>query len=63
MQMDPRILAQKTSASIGTHTPAAFQVTTKDQENRRIPFDPNGRLAAVLRRRGKLGLNAFVFGN
>lgn len=36
--------------------------TTKDKENRRIPFDPNGRLAAVLRRRGKLEPNAFVFG-
>ena len=36
--------------------------TTKDSENRRIPFDPNGRLAAVLSRRGKLGPNAFVFG-
>jgi integrase len=36
--------------------------TTKDKENRRIPFDPEGRLAAILRRRGKLGPDAFVFG-
>ena len=36
--------------------------TTKDDENRRIPFDPDGRLAAILRRRAKLGPNAFVFG-
>jgi integrase len=36
--------------------------TTKDKENRRIPFDPEGRLAAVLRRRAKLGPQAFVFG-
>jgi integrase len=37
--------------------------TTKDRENRRIPFDPEGRLAAILRRRGKLGPDAFVFGS
>src|ERR1700730_11593177 len=36
--------------------------TTKDKENRRIPFDPEGRLEAILRRRGKLGPDAFVFG-
>jgi integrase len=32
------------------------------EENRRIPFDPEGRLTAMLRRRTKLGPNAFVFG-
>jgi integrase len=36
--------------------------TTKDKENRRIPFDPEGRLVAILRRRGNLGPDAFVFG-
>jgi len=36
--------------------------TTKDKENRRIPFDPEGRLAAILQRRGNLGPDAFVFG-
>ncbi len=36
--------------------------TTKDKENRRIPFDPEGRLTAILRRRASLGPNAFVFG-
>src|SRR5688572_17605862 len=36
--------------------------TTKDKENRCIPFDPEGRLAALLRRRASLGPNAFVFG-
>jgi len=35
---------------------------SKDKENRRIPFDPEGRLAAILRRREKLESNAFVFG-
>jgi integrase len=45
-----------------SHTIGIPGHTTKDKENRRIPFDPNGRLAAVLRRRGKLEPNAFVFG-
>jgi integrase len=35
----------------------------KDAENRRIPFDPQGRLAPILRRRSTLGPNAFVFGS
>jgi integrase len=37
--------------------------TAKDKENRRIPFDPKGRLAAILRRRGALGPEAYVFGS
>ena len=45
-----------------THTIGLPGHTTKDKENRRIPFNPNGRLAAFLSRRGKLGPNAFVFG-
>jgi hypothetical protein len=45
-----------------THTIGIPGGTTKDRENRRIPFDPEGRLAAALRRRGKLGPDAFVFG-
>jgi integrase len=35
----------------------------KDAENRRIPFDPLGRVAPVLKRRASLGPNAFVFGS
>lgn len=35
----------------------------KDAENRRIPFDPQGRLAPILKRRAALGLYAFVFGS
>jgi integrase len=35
----------------------------KDAENRRIPFDPQGRLAPILKRRSTLGSNAFVFGS
>jgi len=34
----------------------------KDAENRRIPFDPHGRLAPILKRRAALGPNAYVFG-
>ena len=32
-------------------------------KNRRIPFNPKGRLAAVLTRRAALGADAFVFGS
>jgi integrase len=35
----------------------------KDAENRRIPFDPQGRLAPILKRRAALGTYAFVFGS
>jgi integrase len=34
----------------------------KDSENRRVPFDPHGRLAPILKRRAKLKASAFVFG-
>jgi integrase len=37
--------------------------TTKDKENRRIPFNPKGRIAAILERRAALGPDAFVFGS
>jgi integrase len=36
--------------------------TAKDKENRRIPFNPQDRLAAILERRDKLGPTAYVFG-
>jgi len=36
--------------------------TAKDRENRRIPFNPKGRLAAILQRRVALGSEAYVFG-
>lgn len=35
----------------------------KDGENRRIPFDPHGRLAPILKRRATLGPTAYVFGS
>ena len=37
--------------------------TAKDKENRRIPFNPRGRLRAILERRAKLGPDAYVFGS
>jgi integrase len=37
--------------------------TAKDKENRRIPFNPQGRLAAILERRAKLGPDTYVFGS
>src|SRR5439155_1480176 len=37
--------------------------TAKDKENRRIPFNPKGRLAAILKRRASLGPDAYVFGS
>jgi integrase len=37
--------------------------TAKDRENRRLPFDPAGRLGQILKRRAALGPNAFVFGS
>jgi integrase len=36
--------------------------TAKDKENRRIPFNPEGRLAAILKRRLTFGPDAYVFG-
>jgi integrase len=56
------LLIQNKRVDWDTHTIGIPAHTTKDKENRRIPFDPNGRLAAVLRRRSALGPNAFVFG-
>ena len=37
--------------------------TAKDKENRRIPFNPKGRLAAILKRRSELGPDGYVFGS
>ena len=37
--------------------------TAKDKENRRIPFNPKGRLAAILERRSELGPDGYVFGS
>src|SRR4029453_10934448 len=37
--------------------------TAKDRENRRLPFDADGRLGQILKRRATLGPTAFVFGS
>jgi integrase len=49
------LLIQNKRVDWETHSIGIPGHTTKDKENRRIPFDPNGRLAAALSRRGKLG--------
>jgi integrase len=36
--------------------------TAKGKENRRIPFNPKGRLASILKSRAALGPDAYVFG-
>ena len=56
------LLIQNKRVDWDTHTIGIPGETTKDRENRRIPFDPDGRLAAILSRRGALGPEAFVFG-
>jgi integrase len=45
------------------HQIAIPGANAKDAENRRIPFDPHGRLAPILKRRASLGPSAYVFGS
>ena len=45
------LLIQNRRVDWDTHTIGIPGQTTKDKENRRIPFDPEGRLTAILRRR------------
>jgi integrase len=45
------------------HQIAIPGANAKDAENRRIPFDPHGRLAPILKRRATLGPYGFVFGS
>jgi integrase len=56
------LLIQNKRVCWETHQIGIPGQTTKDKENRRIPFDAEGRLAPILRRRATLGPNAFVFG-
>jgi len=37
--------------------------TARDKENRRIPFNPRGRLSPILTRRAALRPDAYVFGS
>jgi hypothetical protein len=50
------------ACGLGQHQIVIPGANAKDAENRRIPFDPQGRLAPILKRRAALGLGAFVFG-
>jgi integrase len=45
-----------------THQISIPAAHAKDAESRRIPFEPNGRLARLLKRRRFLGPKAYVFG-
>ena len=45
-----------------THQISIHAQHAKDAESRRIPFEPKGRLAQLLKRRRFLGPKAFVFG-
>ena len=56
------LLIQNKRVNWDTHQIGIPGATAKDKENRRIPFNPNGRLAAILKRRAALGPEAYVFG-
>jgi integrase len=56
------LLIQNRRVDWTTHQIGIPGATAKDRENRRIPFDPDGRLAQVLKRRSALGPLAYVFG-
>jgi len=56
------LLIQNRRVYWDTHQIGIPGATAKDRENRRVPFDPDDRLAAILRRRQSDGLLAYVFG-
>jgi integrase len=57
------LLIQNKRVNWETHQIGIPGTTAKDKENRRIPFNPHGRLAPLLKRRAALGPDAFVFGS
>ena len=57
------LLIENKRVNWDTHQIGIPGATAKDKENRRIPFNPNGRLAAILKRRATLGPDAYVFGS
>jgi hypothetical protein len=57
------LLIQNKRVNWDTHQIGIPGATAKDKEDRRIPFNPNGRLTAVLTRRAKLGPDAYVCGS
>jgi integrase len=56
------LLIQNKRVNWETHQIGIPGATAKDKKNRRIPFNPKGRLAAILERRSTLGPDAYVFG-
>jgi integrase len=57
------LLIQNRRVNWDTHQIGIPGSTAKDRENRRIPFNPKRRLAAILKRRAALRPDAFVFGS
>ena len=57
------LLIQNKRVDWDNHTIGIPGHTTKDRENRRIPFNPKRRLVEILERRKPLGPNAYVFGS
>jgi integrase len=57
------LLIQNKRVNWETHQIGIPGATAKDKKNRRIPFNPQGRLRAILERRAKLGPDAYVFGS
>ena len=56
------LLIQNKRVNWETHQIGIPGPTAKDKENRRIPFNLEGRLAAILKRRSKLSPDAYLFG-
>jgi integrase len=56
------LLIQNRRVYWDTHQIGIPGSTAKDRENRRVPFDSDGRLAAILKRRESLGPLAYAFG-
>jgi integrase len=57
------LLIQNKRVNWESHQIGIPGATAKDKENRRVPFNPKGRLVPILERRAKLGPEAYVFGS
>jgi hypothetical protein len=57
------LLIQNKGIDWDHHTIGIPGHTTRDRENGRIPFNPEGRLVEILERRRPLGPNAYAFGS
>jgi integrase len=57
------LMIQNKRVNWDTHQISIPGATAKDRENRRIPFNPHGRMVAILEGRAALGPEAYVFGS